>query len=132
MFLFFFFQAEDGIRDFHVTGVQTCALPILERPITGDNVWGAARLYRRECLDQLLPLERRTGWDGMDVLEANLRGWKTGLVDDLPFFHHRREGSTAPSRRAQWAAQGRAAHYMGYRPSYLVMFALYREPRDPS
>src|SRR5690625_2407275 len=26
----FFFQAEDGIRDGHVTGVQTCALPILE------------------------------------------------------------------------------------------------------
>src|SRR5436309_6287987 len=31
LFLFFFFQAEDGIRDFHVTGVQTCALPILSR-----------------------------------------------------------------------------------------------------
>src|SRR5690606_40529915 len=29
VFVFFFFQAEDGIRDFHVTGVQTCALPIL-------------------------------------------------------------------------------------------------------
>src|SRR5690606_40004342 len=28
-YFFFFFQAEDGIRDFHVTGVQTCALPIL-------------------------------------------------------------------------------------------------------
>src|SRR5690625_6127761 len=27
--LFIFFQAEDGIRDGHVTGVQTCALPIL-------------------------------------------------------------------------------------------------------
>src|SRR5438552_10627504 len=27
-FLFFFFQAEDGIRDDLVTGVQTCALPI--------------------------------------------------------------------------------------------------------
>src|SRR3712207_7964966 len=27
--LFFFFQAEDGIRDIGVTGVQTCALPIL-------------------------------------------------------------------------------------------------------
>src|SRR5690606_39662737 len=25
-----FFQAEDGIRDFHVTGVQTCALPIFD------------------------------------------------------------------------------------------------------
>src|SRR5690606_40214513 len=29
----FFFQAEDGIRDFHVTGVQTCALPILDKLI---------------------------------------------------------------------------------------------------
>src|SRR5690606_41463001 len=28
----FFFQAEDGIRDFHVTGVQTCALPISASP----------------------------------------------------------------------------------------------------
>src|SRR5439155_3491795 len=28
-YFFFFFQAEDGIRDGHVTGVQTCALPIL-------------------------------------------------------------------------------------------------------
>src|SRR5690606_10151192 len=28
VFIIFFFQAEDGIRDFHVTGVQTCALPI--------------------------------------------------------------------------------------------------------
>src|SRR5690348_17473569 len=30
-FFFFFFQAEDGIRDGRVTGVQTCALPILRR-----------------------------------------------------------------------------------------------------
>src|SRR3712207_2429101 len=31
MLLFFFFQAEDGIRDIGVTGVQTCALPISGR-----------------------------------------------------------------------------------------------------
>src|SRR2546427_8671099 len=33
-FMFFFFQAEDGIRDLTVTGVQTCALPIY---FDGDN-----------------------------------------------------------------------------------------------
>src|SRR5690606_40462123 len=38
--VFFFFQAEDGIRDFHVTGVQTCALPILDRGLRDDNNWG--------------------------------------------------------------------------------------------
>src|SRR5204862_2369067 len=31
-FFFFFFQAEDGIRDLYVTGVQTCALPISLAP----------------------------------------------------------------------------------------------------
>src|SRR2546426_6253052 len=31
IFFFFFFQAEDGIRDYKVTGVQTCALPISDR-----------------------------------------------------------------------------------------------------
>src|SRR3712207_7238659 len=33
-FFFFFFQAEDGIRDIGVTGVQTCALPILRASIS--------------------------------------------------------------------------------------------------
>src|SRR5690606_39500781 len=37
--IFFFFQAEDGIRDFHVTGVQTCALPI-SPPTTAPDVRG--------------------------------------------------------------------------------------------
>src|SRR6266511_6009678 len=37
MFFFFFFQAEDGIRDFHVTGVQTCALPISISPAARDG-----------------------------------------------------------------------------------------------
>src|SRR5690625_3866528 len=42
--MFFFFQAEDGIRDGHVTGVQTCALPITmnhaEQPEMLDNIRG--------------------------------------------------------------------------------------------
>src|SRR5690606_40598253 len=37
------FQAEDGIRDFHVTGVQTCALPISIVGITGDTSVAAKR-----------------------------------------------------------------------------------------
>src|SRR5690606_40497503 len=47
---FFFFQAEDGIRDFHVTGVQTCALPIsaargkkVEDEL--ENIWRRWGLY---------------------------------------------------------------------------------------
>src|SRR5690606_40264600 len=41
-YVFFFFQAEDGIRDFHVTGVQTCALPIFREGmlLRGPSGWG--------------------------------------------------------------------------------------------
>src|SRR5690606_40246766 len=44
----FFFQAEDGIRDFHVTGVQTCALPIspTTNRVSSSLPW-RARLPRR-------------------------------------------------------------------------------------
>src|SRR5437870_10470137 len=49
---FFFFQAEDGIRDGHVTGVQTCALPIcnvrvlanLQRLFSGGRLRGTGYL----------------------------------------------------------------------------------------
>src|SRR5438094_8932697 len=44
MFVFFFFQAEDGIRDRTVTGVQTCALPIwFLRSIDDQMVEGAQK-----------------------------------------------------------------------------------------
>ena len=44
IYFFFFFQAEDGIRDHCVTGVQTCALPIalLQREMVSINGGGAA------------------------------------------------------------------------------------------
>src|SRR5437773_7367594 len=45
-FFFFFFQAEDGIRDRDVTGVQTCALPILSAtssPVSWSPTSSSAR-----------------------------------------------------------------------------------------
>src|SRR5256885_9273199 len=42
--LFFFFQAEDGIRDYKVTGVQTCALPI-SSSLSEGSVLGANNIY---------------------------------------------------------------------------------------
>src|SRR6266511_2815486 len=51
---FFFFQAEDGIRDFHVTGVQTCALPIYAirvGRIGGDRLL-VVEVERRRFTDQ--------------------------------------------------------------------------------
>src|SRR5688572_32525750 len=58
--LFFFFQAEDGIRDLTVTGVQTCALPIYgRRGSRGCRRRLHARRLRRPLPAGRPPLSRR-------------------------------------------------------------------------
>src|SRR2546422_659300 len=46
--LFFFFQAEDGIRDVAVTGVQTCALPISILLLIAWTTWAGGWRSRRK------------------------------------------------------------------------------------
>src|SRR6266508_5115665 len=78
---FFFFQAADGIRDGHVTGVQTCALPIWVR----DE--GRERPERRviddegqvgEVLGGALEIAR------MEVLLDAVREWQSLVQADVP------------------------------------------------
>src|SRR5207237_2210328 len=66
---FFFFQAEDGIRDSSVTGVQTCALPISPRSV--GVVWGLAPYDTKRLIEAaqqkavratLSMLEREATW----------------------------------------------------------------------
>src|SRR5207249_9266908 len=57
IFFFFFFQAEDGIRDRNVTGVQTCALPI-----SAARAVGAANGANPVCI--VLPCHRVIGSNG--------------------------------------------------------------------
>jgi poly-beta-1,6-N-acetyl-D-glucosamine synthase len=99
--------------------------------VARGHVRGAARAYRRECLPDVLPLEERMGWDGIDELKAQVAGWRTGPVPGLAFHHHRPLGAREP-KWAKWVAQGDMAHYMGYRFSYLALRALYRALREPS
>src|SRR3989440_8056546 len=61
LFFFFFFQAEDGIRDLIVTGVQTCALPIYFRSVALILRETRAILQRAR---ELIP-EHRTTLEGL-------------------------------------------------------------------
>jgi glycosyltransferase involved in cell wall biosynthesis len=101
-----------------------------QRYVTGSTVWGASRAYRWECLQELLPLEERVAWDGVDEFNANARGWQTAAFEDLPFRHHRREGERDGSTWQARRNQGSAAYYLGYRPWYLALRALWHTRRE--
>jgi glycosyltransferase involved in cell wall biosynthesis len=97
---------------------------------TGSTVWGATRAYRWECFQAVLPLEQRLGWDGIDEIKANSRGWRTMSLRDHFFFHHRPEGVRDGAFRAR-REQGRTAYYMGYRVWYLLLRSLRHAAHDP-
>src|SRR5439155_16916697 len=68
----FFFQAEDGIRDGHVTGVQTCALPI-------STVESLAQLIREggEANPDPVVMEIQSGGDGLPFFAVASPGVET-------------------------------------------------------
>src|SRR5262249_59047270 len=77
----FFFQAEDGIRDWSVTGVQTCALPIYAVGATGIERW-----HRENSPG------RFNG--GVQIL----RDRRTVSTSELMLYTHPREGSAQDKR----------------------------------
>jgi N-acetylglucosaminyldiphosphoundecaprenol N-acetyl-beta-D-mannosaminyltransferase len=103
-----------------------------QRFVTGGTVWGAMRAYRWQCLQDVLPLEERHGWDGADELKARARGWTTRTFTDLPFRHHRPEGTRDGTRWAHWRANGDTSYFLGYRPWYLLARMAHRVRREPA
>src|SRR3712207_7470264 len=84
---FFFFQAEDGIRDIGVTGVQTCALPILHRLV--------GRPHRRQRTGEELRirvLEDERDLEPLLHIEPGVR------EERLPRSEERRVGKECRSR----------------------------------
>jgi biofilm PGA synthesis N-glycosyltransferase PgaC len=103
-----------------------------QRHVTREQVWGHARAYRWACLQRVLPLEERQGWDQIDEAKARLAGWHTTTLVDLPFYHHRLEGKRDGRRLRHWGSLGRSAHFNGYRPTYLILRTLHRAWKEPA
>src|SRR5205823_8768897 len=98
---FFFFQAEDGIRDKLVTGVQTCALPIWlmqDRPRAGELAEAVREFIETEILpsidDPRLRFRALVAANGLAILERE-------LAIGAPRSEERRVGKEC---RCRWAA----------------------------
>src|SRR5256885_7271831 len=68
--IFFFFQAEDGIRDLTVTGIQTCAVPISFKPAPMSTL-----KYRKELerLERAFNVHFNTLWNMLSSKKATLQ-----------------------------------------------------------
>jgi glycosyltransferase involved in cell wall biosynthesis len=101
---------------------------------TGDEFsHGVAKLYRRECFQEIGGFVREVMWDGIDCHRCRMLGWKAQSVDDpdLAIKHLRQMGSSHQSvyhGRRRW---GRGQHFMGTHPLYILGIAAYRMAERP-
>src|SRR5207302_6103845 len=83
-------QAEDGIRDFHVTGVQTCALPILPQASSeAQAAFGDGGLYLERFIARARHVEVQVLGDGQDAIhlcerECSLQRRRQKIWEEAP------------------------------------------------
>src|SRR2546430_5034687 len=95
IFVFFFFQAEDGIRDLTVTGVQTCALPISVAEKKRDGAFhivDVGKAPKRTAPRDLLPLLAVEALRHLRVHEARCDG-----------IHRSEERRVGKECRSRWS-----------------------------
>lgn len=85
-------------------------------------VGGPTKFYKKKCFEDINGLIPRAGWDGVDTIRANMKGWRTGELEDLKVIHLKPTG-TSPGEGLVKACQkyGDVSYYMG---GYLWYFAL--------
>ena len=90
-------------------------------PVALGHVRGAVRAYRRECLSDVLPLEERVGWDGIDGWKAAVRGWTTKCCRTSPSTttalsapatgRQRSAGAHKGARHGSWATDSHTSFF---------------------
>src|SRR5690606_41016127 len=100
----FLCQAEDGIRGFHVTGVQTCALPIFLASIVGDLARRGTKRAANDIDTRLLIVIG--GLDAIERLEGAQQ--RNAAPRQDAFLDRSEERRVGRERRAgRWAAVSR-------------------------
>ena len=92
------------------------------------NVWNGARVYRRECWDDVGVIPSVLGWDLWVQIEANRLGWRTRPFDDINFLEERPWGG---STLGYWIRRGFSRRRLGYSTLTHIITCMTRTTRRP-
>src|SRR2546421_267024 len=109
VFFFFFFQAEDGIRDLIVTGVQTCALPIstiVEGAGASSAIEGRVKQIRAQIEDTTSEYDREKLQERLAKLGGGVAGIKVGAATETEMKEKKARGEDAMHATKAAAEEG--------------------------
>jgi poly-beta-1,6-N-acetyl-D-glucosamine synthase len=95
---------------------------IIEKSYT-RHVRGAARVYRKECWEQIGGPVTELGWDAVDVYKARMLGWETRSFEQIKMIHHVKTGTKAGVFKGR-IRLGRVAFLMGMHPLFFSIKAM--------
>lgn len=103
---------------------------LLQVPVNGNwqvervptyHVRGATKVYRWQCWQDVGGFAYRHGWDGIDLIQAQMHGWETYHLKDNIVLHFRPSGKRQGVFETR-AMLGQTYHYLGSSP-FFVLFA---------
>ena len=96
-----------------------------------DHPWGASKVYRRKCFEDINGWKAIPGWDLADLLAAQMKGWDTRCFDQYKIFHYRKTGTRRSDITSGMFLLGRFHFRYGYGIFYTFMKSLYRLAEKP-
>lgn len=87
------------------------------------HVRGATKIYRKECWNDIGGLIKAPGWDTLDEVKANMKGWETRSFQELKVAHHRFTGEADGGWRNA-VKNGLGAYISGYHPLFMILKSL--------
>jgi poly-beta-1,6-N-acetyl-D-glucosamine synthase len=94
------------------------------------HVRGATKIYKRPCWEAIGGLWPAPGWDTIDEVKANMKGWRTYAFRDLQLVHHRLTGLEEGLFRDR-VKHGVACYVSGYHPLFVAASCLRRLSQRP-
>jgi len=91
--------------------------------IENNPAWhsrGQFKIYKTECLSQIVGLSKSLGWDCADNIKAIELGWKTAAFPTIYYRIHRRIGHKYSHYKGK-ANHGLGAYYLGYSFPYFIL-----------
>ena len=98
--------------------------------VSKSHTRGGLKTYKRKCYDQISGIREVDGWDGVDNISAQMRGWETMNFSKIEVFHGRRTGSSSGLLRGCFES-GNFAHSMRYFFPFIVARSIHQMFRKP-
>lgn len=103
---------------------------VLDEKVPLFHVRGATKIYRRACWHHIGGLLKAPGWDTLDEVKANMRGWTTRSFSNI-FLRHYRPTGLADGTWNSWVKNGMANYVSGYHPLFMALKCLKRTIEPP-